>query len=198
MPYIAYLVYGYVYDSLGNIVPNATLKVTTSVGVKEYTTDSDGIFMYDLAEVGYTSGETVAVAVTEPYNNETKAHTFIVEGFWKNENITLILRTVAGVNTVGYITTPIIHSVGHKPITSDNPLPVTQNNTLIFEERRSYNADGQVEYIGEAESGSEDNKPVWRIHKRTYANNRLTKIAWSNYNAKFNKIWSSRTSYNYR
>jgi len=122
-PYIAYLIYGYIYDSLGNIVPSATLKVTTSIGTKSYSSNSDGMFLYDLAEIGYTSGETVSVEVTEPYNNEIKTHTFIVDGFWKNENITLILRT-AGVNAVGYVTRPIIHSVGNKPITSDNPLPI--------------------------------------------------------------------------
>lgn len=121
--YIAYLHYGYVYDSLGNIVPSAILKVTTSVGTKEYTTNSDGIFMYDLAEMGYVSGETVAVSVIEPYNNEIKSHTFVVEGFWKNEDITLILRTT-GIDVVGYVQRPIIHSVGNKPITSDNPLPI--------------------------------------------------------------------------
>ncbi len=122
-PYIAYLVFGRVFDSLGNIVPNVQLIVTTSVGDKTYHTNSDGIFLYDLAEVGYVSGETVTVDVTEPFNNETIEHTFVVDGFWNEENITLVLRT-SGVNITGYSPPIILHSVGKKPITSENPLAV--------------------------------------------------------------------------
>ncbi len=122
-PYIAYLVFGRVFNSLGNIISDAQLIVTTSVGDKTYHTNSDGIFLYDLAEVGYVSGETVTVDVTEPFNNETIEHTFVVSGFWNEENITLILRT-SGVNTTGYSPPIILHSVGKKPITSDNPLAV--------------------------------------------------------------------------
>ena len=122
-PTISYLVFGRVFDSLGNIISNAQLIVTTSVGDKTYHTNSDGIFLYDLAEVGYVSGEIVTVVVTEPFNNETKEHTFVVDGFWNEEDITLVLRTT-GVNTTGYSPPIILHSVGKKPITSSNPLAV--------------------------------------------------------------------------
>lgn len=122
-PFIAYLVYGYVRNSKGDVVPNATLKVETSVGNAIYTTDSDGIFLYDLAEIGYTSGETVEVKVTEPYNNEFKDHSYVVEGVSNTENIILSLRT-DGVNAVGYVTRPILHSVGNEPVTRDNPLAI--------------------------------------------------------------------------
>ena len=122
-PFVSYLVFGYVIDSLGKIVRSANLKVTTSVGSKTYTTNSNGIFMYDLAEIGYTSGETVSVDVTDAFNNELKAHTFIVSGFSLNEDITLAIRTSA-IDVVGYVSRQIIHSVGNKPITRDNPLPI--------------------------------------------------------------------------
>lgn len=67
-----------------------------------------------------------------------------------------------------------------------------------FEERRAYNSSGQVEYIGEATPGSEDSVAVWRIHKRVYSSNRLTKISWADYDAEFDKIWDDRATYNYR
>lgn len=194
--YISYPVFGYIYDSLGSIVSNAELTVTTSVATRKYTSDSNGIYSYDLAQIGYTSGETVEVIVKDSYNNQYKEHTFVVSGFWNEEDITLSLRT-EGVNVTGYSPRTILHSIGNNPITEDNRLPV-KDETRIYEERRSYNSDNQVEYIGEAEPGSEDTRPVWRIHKRTYSNKRLTKISWAGYNEKFNKIWNNRSSYNYR
>jgi len=67
-----------------------------------------------------------------------------------------------------------------------------------WEERRAYNADGQVEYIGEANVGSEETDAKWRIQKRTYVNNRLTKISWADYNDLFDKVWNDRAAYSYR
>jgi len=57
-PYITYLVYGYIYDSCGNVVPSATLEVETSIAKKKYSSDSSGIYLFDLAELGYTAGAT--------------------------------------------------------------------------------------------------------------------------------------------
>ncbi len=85
--------------------------------------------------------------------------------------------------------------VGSSVVSTSAGLPVTD---VVYEDRRSYNSDNQVEYIGEALPGSEDSSSVWRIHKRTYVSRRLTKISWSDYNANFDKIWNDRTSYDYR
>ncbi len=196
-PYPAYLVFGNVHNSDGSPSANATVEITTSISVITKTTDSDGILLFDLAEAGYVSGNTVIMDIEGKYNNNFKEHKFVVSGFFNQEDITLIQRTNA-VNSTGYAPQSILHSVGKKPITLDNPLPVTQGNTQIFEERRANNASGQVEYIGEAIPGSQNGSPNWRIHKRTYSSNRLTKIAWAKYNAKFDKIWNDRITYNYR
>lgn len=197
-PYSPHLVYGYIRDSLSRVLPNLKFQVVTSVGNKDYSTNSDGIYLIDLSEIGYAEGETVTINATDKFNNETIAHKFVVTGFFtEDETVTLELRTtVQNDSEQGRLNVP--RSVGKEPITSDNPLSVTQDNTQIFEERRSYNGNGQVEYIGEAVPGSKDAKPVWRIHKRTYEANRLTKIAWANFNAGYDKIWDDRTTYDYR
>ncbi len=121
-PYVSYLVFGKVLNAIGDIVLSASLKVITSIGNKTYNSNGDGIFLFDLADVGYTSGETVTIDVTEPFNNELAEFTFVVTGFFHQENITLELRTRA-VETTGYSPPVILHSVGKKPITADNPLP---------------------------------------------------------------------------
>ena len=77
-------------------------------------------------------------------------------------------------------------------------MSITQDSSLIFEERRDYNGSGQVEFIGEAVPGTQDGAEGWRIHRRTYESNRLIKIAWANFNADFNKKYSDRESYDYR
>ena len=196
-PFISFLVFGIVSNSQGNIISNAQLNVKTSIGEKSFFTDSNGLFLYDLAEIGYAVGETVTVNVTEPFNNEIQTQTYVVTGSFLEEDITTELRT--RVEKISELQTQnVLHSVGKKPITPENPLSVTIDDTELFEERRAYNSSGQLEFIGESAPGGENSKTVWRIHKRTYVSNRLTKIAWANFNAKFNKIWNNRTTYSYR
>src|SRR3990167_3397716 len=139
MPYSAYLVFGYVYNSLSNIVANADLTVITSVSRKYYKTDSDGIFLFDLADAGYIAGELATIEVAEPFNNELKTHTFNVDGSFLEANITLELKTIAkGISDIAPMT--IIHSVGKTPITYDNPFPVqmTTNNEIDLINNPSY------------------------------------------------------------
>src|SRR3990167_1575869 len=139
MPYFSYLVFGYIYNSLFNAVSNADLTVITSVSRKYYKTDSTGIFLFDLADAGYESGELATIEVAEPFNNELKTYTFNVNGSFLEVNITLELRTIAkGISDIAPMT--IIHSVGKKPITHDNPFPVqmTTNNEIDLINNPSY------------------------------------------------------------
>lgn len=45
---------------------------------------------------------------------------------------------------------------------------------------------GAYTYIGEAEPGSADTDPVWRIHRVS-----STAIRWANKRAKFENVWES-------
>ncbi len=152
-PYVAYLVFGYVLDSIGDIVPNASIKVKTSITTKSFSSDSDGIYLFDLATVGYVSGETVKVSVTGPSNNELLDFTFVVEGFWREADITLAVRTLA-IDTTGGAQETILKSVGNNPITIDNPLP-TKNT-----------ADPIAEY---AIAGNDDNNRIYGYLKKNGA-----------------------------
>ena len=53
-----------------------------------------------------------------------------------------------------------------------------------------------VIYKGEAEPGSSESDAVWRISKITFVDEDATE-QWAEGNAKFDKAWSSRLSYNY-
>jgi len=66
-----------------------------------------------------------------------------------------------------------------------------------YAERRAYNSVGQVEYIGRAAPGSTEGSAKWQIEKRTYINNRLTKIEWCNGDANFDNLWTGYASFSY-
>ena len=122
-PFISFLVFGIVSNSQGNIISNAQLNVKTSLGEKNFFTDSNGLFLYDLADIGYADGETVTVNVTEPFNNEIQTQTYVVEDSFLEENIITELRT--RVEKISELQTQnVLHSVGKKPITAENPLPI--------------------------------------------------------------------------
>ncbi len=144
-PFVSFLVFGKVFNFSGNIISNAKLIVTTSLGNKIVITDSNGLFLYDLAEIGYVVGETVTVNVTEPFNNEIQTQTYVVIGSFLEENITTELRTVAKGMT-DYPIKAVLHSVGIKPITPENPLPVIAETTLSEPEQvNTYNSNKLLE-----------------------------------------------------
>ncbi len=196
-PFSPFLIFGTVVNSISIVVPNAILKVTTSVGVGYFDVDANGTFSLDLAEIGYVSGETITIETKDAFNNETKIQQVIVTGFFAEITITLALRTA--VDRISNLQQQnVLHSIGKAPITRDNPLSVTYDSTQIFEERRFYNGNGQVEFICEAVPGTRESEDGWRIQKRFYTNNRLTKLSWANFNAKFDKICNNRNTYGYR
>ncbi len=122
-PFLVHLIYGTVTSSQGNVVANAQLAVTTSVTTKIYNTNADGIYMLNLADIGYVAGETITINVTEQFNNELKSHKYTVIGSFSEENITLGLR-IAVERISDLQQQNVLHSVGKSPITPDNPLSI--------------------------------------------------------------------------
>ena len=122
-PFVSFLVFGKVFNFSGNIISNAQLSIKTSISTICKFTDSNGLFLYDLAEAGYTNGETVIVNVTIPFNNEIQTQTYVVTGNFLEENITTELRT--RVEKISELQIQnVLHSVGKTPITPANPLPI--------------------------------------------------------------------------
>src|SRR3990167_6054975 len=188
MPYSAYLVYGYVYNSSGSIVANASLEVITSVSRKYYTTDSDGIYLFDLADNGYISGETITINITEPFNNESKSHQLVISGFFSEQNITLEIRTAAErISDISPMS--ILHSVGRKPITEDNPLPILDKSDLLKDYVLSGGDDTNRIY------GYINKKGAWYIQQYDSANLLYKYVKGAN---DFLSSWNSRTALTYK
>ncbi len=123
-PYTPHLLYGTVTNSKGFVVPRAQIDVITSVGHRIYNANADGIYMFDISDIGYTAGETITLRTTEQFNNELKDHKYLVTGSFSEENIALELRTAVE-NISNLQEQNVLHTVGKKPITTDNPLPIS-------------------------------------------------------------------------
>lgn len=198
VPYTVHLVFGTVTNSKGIVIDNARLQVISSVATRIYNTNSDGIYMFDLADQGYEFGETVEMNVTEPFNNELATDTFVVTGsFTADENITLASRTAVE-NISNLNQQNVLHNVGKKPITKDNPLAVETSEERVYTRALAKKSGSQQpEYLGWASPGIGKGEAKWRIQKLLYDGTFVTDMIWAEGNTKFNNIWDKRVSLEY-
>lgn len=65
----------------------------------------------------------------------------------------------------------------------------------LFTSRWAYNANGDVEYIGLAEVGTQNDQPKWLIKKFIYdAQQRPESVLFSGGRAAFDSVWNDRSS----
>lgn len=125
MPQAPFLVLTTVTNSSGTAEAAAEVVYSSSSGTSApQITDSLGRIIYDLSTIGYTDGETITVTTNDRFNNDISTDTFEVSEFMYVLNITLTQRTKFSGIVTGYKVPSIIHTVGDKPVTKDNPLPI--------------------------------------------------------------------------
>lgn len=111
-------------NSSGTTEANVEVKFTSSQDTSGIElTDSLGRVIYDLANIGWTSGETITIISAGRFNNEISIDTFIPIVGMATVNISLSQRTKFSGVATGYKTPSIIHTVGDNPVTMDNPFP---------------------------------------------------------------------------
>lgn len=113
---------GTVTDSKSGTPATSIVTFTTSQGSGVAVTNSSGQYVFDLANIGYTDGETVSYICEDQFKNEKIVSSFVVSGGTTTLNLTLAVRTDA-LPTRGARSFQI-DSIGGKPISKDNPLPV--------------------------------------------------------------------------
>ena len=72
--------------------------------------------------------------------------------------------------------------------------------TFIYNEwkvRIANDANGDPEYVGEAQPGTATSSSHWRIKKITYSNRKATQVNWASGTKEFDKVWDNRTTYTY-
>jgi hypothetical protein len=129
MPTTPFIVSGIIKDSLGVVSSEATLVFTNSTGTSgKVITDSTGQYVFDLANIGYSSGETITYSIASKFLNENVTGTFVVSGTSESLSVSTSVRTDLGKGNTGMY----MFNIGGKPVSSDNPFPV-QLNAIITE-----------------------------------------------------------------
>ncbi len=86
--------------------------------------------------------------------------------------------------------------------TSERAITIFSDGTLLTGMRyivaMSYNANGDIEYLGRATVATSSASAGWQIRKLTYdGSNNLTGWGYASGNILFDKIWDNRASYVY-
>ena len=126
MPSIPYLVYGTV-RSKGLVDSHKFyIEFTNSSGSKQKTFFSShfshGKYIFDLANISYSNGETISYVAQDEFNNENNSGTFTVSGQNKELNLILTPREIS-VDSPGNKDVQI-YNVGGKPVSDSNPFPI--------------------------------------------------------------------------
>ena len=129
MPSTPYLVNGTTNDSFGNNTSDVEITFTTSQGSDIITSDSEGKYLIDLGNIGYTAGETVTYVAYDKHKNETYSGSFAITGSSKTLNISLSVRTNPA-NLPSNRATHI-YNTGGNVVSTDNPFPVTVSKIPI-------------------------------------------------------------------
>ena len=127
MPQTPYIINGTVFNSGIVGQPDVTITFTSSSGEDNVASDTKGNYAFDLANIGYSAGETITYSALDKFGNESDSGSFVVEGQNKTLNIILSQRTTG--QPMRTNRDVMINSVGGNPISNDNPLPVTLVNT---------------------------------------------------------------------
>lgn len=197
MPQNPYIVNGKIFTSRGT-VPNSVIEINSDLKV---FTDSSGNYLADLANLsdGYTNGATYDIVSYDEFNNEYKSDTITITGAGQTKNMYLEPREASQVKCSGFGTPIEIRTLGNKPISVDNSIPVISLDRP-FTKKMQNNSAGQPTYIGEAYAGTLTSESKWRIRKMEYddgATKPPTGETWAKGNTEFDKIWDNRTSYTY-
>ena len=103
-------------------IPNVIVSFTSSEGKGNAISNSTGNYLFDLANIGYSDGETITYSAIDEFKNEIFSGSFTVSGGGTSLNIALSTRTDA--QPVAGNRDSQIYNIGGKAVSSDNPLPV--------------------------------------------------------------------------
>lgn len=123
MPFTPFIVNGTVTGDDGNGSNKAVILLTSpSYGTSTGVAETDGTYTIDMANVGYTSGETITYKITDRFLNEEATGSFVVTGGAKVLNVTTsVITDPKAISANRHV---MIVNIGGKPVSRDNPLPV--------------------------------------------------------------------------
>ena len=123
MARLPYLVSGRIKNSNGNAQADVRIVFTIGSRTTGTTTDSNGDYVVDLQNLGYSSGDTVSYDAADEFNNEFFSGSFVGSGQNKTLNLSLSVR-VEAVYAKGNRNIQV-HNIGGLGVSKANPFPVT-------------------------------------------------------------------------
>lgn len=151
-PQTPFQVSGVITKSNSLVSPSSVIVFTLTAGQDQATANSKGRYLIDLANVGYTAGETVSYSARDVNANEVFNGTFTLENDSKELNVALSERT--GAVSVPSNRATQVYTIGGVAVSEDNPLPVAVINSadvidLINNPDYAYTYDGNGRAISE-------------------------------------------------
>ena len=80
------------------------------------------------------------------------------------------------------------------PPNTSTPTPEVE---AFYTVELDYDNDGLLQYVGLGTPGVTTSQALWQIKRLTYTDGALTVVEYASSTDKFDKIWTSRTSYSY-
>lgn len=198
MPQTPYPVSGTVYTSRGK-VPNSVVEINSELRA---VTDSNGNYVIDLANMSsdYVIGNSYTITSFDEFNNEYVSDTITLTGESLTKDVYLLDRDEKNTQCRNQQTRHVeIRSVGNKPVTYENPLIIANFDRQLTQKMENYSG-GQPKYIGYAAPGTPTNEPKWLIIEMEYADGTdvpPTGRVYAKGNSSFDKVWDSRSGYDY-
>jgi hypothetical protein len=121
MPFSPVVTSGTIYNHCGNNISNSRITFTYNSKSQSVVSDSQGHYAIDLADIEVTTGVTVSYIAKDQFENELYSGSFIATSP-KTLNINLSL--ISSTNVVKGNRDTQIYTIGGKPVSNLNPLPV--------------------------------------------------------------------------
>ncbi len=208
MPKIPFPVDGIVTDVQGSVIENVTIEIHNLRNGKfikvENATDSNGVYIIDLenySDFSYTKPERVIIRAYRSGRifKFGERHAIIEEDTLENQDITLFAenpKTAQDFRDDLELNINEHHPTGNAKKTISVDREGNPTITVAIEGQWDFQDGNFPIYIGEAQPGTKDGDPGWRIKKRTYLNNKFVKSRYAD-KGRFTQKWSARTSLTY-
>ena len=141
--------------------------------------------------------KTIELTVVSPVVEQTTVSVSTKSGTINTESNSIFLDEVARVNEIS-ITKDIVETqTVVMGLMGPRGFPGVSEDEKVYSKRTDFITD-ELLYRGEADPGSIESDPVWRIRKITISLDGDVSEEWADGNANFDNVWADRLALTYR
>lgn len=185
-------------------VEGATLTITHSSGVLSASSDPNGEYVFNLAELSsWSVGDALTIVATKSGEGTVSLSTTVSSGGGQSHTLIMVVASTYSTETEGKVKAlnkTILVNPNAVDYNSEFPLPVRVvfSDDRPLTKRMANQSFGQSEYMGLASVGAKTSDARWLIKKLEYDDGEdKAPTAEKFASAKFDKVWDDRTIYDY-